>query len=87
MRRVKEAWDWSDRALSLGTDKRDEAIKMWQRIFGDEYFPSEVEEAAMEQAKAAYPGKAAVSSAGLVVPAAAAVGRFTSTRPTRFYGS
>jgi len=87
MRRVKEAWNWADRALCLDPDKRDEAIELWQKIFGEEYFPSEVEEAAMEQAKASYPGASVVSRSGLVVPAAAALGSFTATRPTRFYGS
>lgn len=38
MRRLDESIGWAERALDKGQDQLDEAIELWQKVFGDEYF-------------------------------------------------
>lgn len=85
MRRLADVRDWSAQALEEGD--RDRAISLWQKVFGADYFPSEVAEAATQRAQTAYPGKSVVLPSGLVLPSATAAGGHTPTHPTRFYGS
>ena len=66
MRRLDDGRKWAAKALEC--DDRDKAIDWWKTIFGDEYFPREVEEAASQLAKAGLPGKSYVTAAGLIVP-------------------
>ncbi|MDM9383573.1 nucleotidyltransferase [Chlorogloeopsis sp. ULAP01] len=84
MRRINEGRNWAAKALE--TNDREKAIKYWQKIFGEEYFPSEVETAASKLAKAGLPGKSYVSSTGLILPSQPASGLYTSTIATKFHG-
>jgi hypothetical protein len=68
MRRLDEGRKRAAEALALGPDKRDEAVALWQRIFGAEYFPSDVSDAAKRIAAAGMPGSAFVTGAGAVLP-------------------
>ncbi len=38
MRRLDESIGWAERALEKDRDQIDEAIELWQKVFGDEYF-------------------------------------------------
>ncbi|MBN4003603.1 nucleotidyltransferase [Nostoc sp. LPT] len=84
MRRIKEGRLWAAKALE--TDNRDEAIAYWQKIFGKEYFPFEVETAASKLADEAYPGKSFISPSGLILPSYLASDSYTPTLPTKFHG-
>lgn len=38
MRRLDESIQWAERALEKNRDQVDEAVELWQKIFGEEYF-------------------------------------------------
>jgi Second Messenger Oligonucleotide or Dinucleotide Synthetase domain len=84
MRRVDEGRQWATRALE--SDDRDEAIGLWQKVFGEEFFPSEITEMASRLAAVGLPGRAVVNGTGLVTAIKPASGISTSTRPTTFHG-
>ena len=85
MRRIDDGRRWATKALE--TDNREKAIAYWQKIFGEEYFPSEVETAASTLASAGFPGKSYVNSTGLILPSQPASGLYTATQATKFHGA
>jgi hypothetical protein len=38
MRRLEESIGWAERALEKNREQLDEAIELWQKVFGEEYF-------------------------------------------------
>lgn len=64
MARLSVACDLSEKALN--EDNKDEAIAYWQKIFGEEYFPSNIDEAAMKTAQNNWPGNTYLASSGLI---------------------
>lgn len=84
MRRLDEGRRWATKALE-STD-RETAISWWQKVFGEEHFPAEVEEAAANLAGAGMPGKAFVTGSGLITPTQPQSGIYTPTRQTTFHG-
>lgn len=85
MRRLDDGRRWAEKALE--TDDREKAIAYWQKIFGADYFPSDVETAASALASAGFPGKSHVSSTGLILDSPAVLGLSTATQPTKFHGT
>lgn len=85
MRRIDEACDAS--ADAVATDNATDAIAEWQKVFGDEWFPSTIDEEA-DQAKAAAAASAiSVGTAGAVHISAPPVDvRVVRSRPHVFYG-
>src|SRR4030042_119249 len=83
MNRVKEAENTTQKALQ--TEDQEEAITLWQNVFGEEHFPKDTKQAAHKLAEAA-PGKASVSSAGIISSLQPAFGKYLASKPTRFYG-
>ena len=84
MRRLDDGRKWSKQALDC--DDREEAIELWQKIFGEEYFPTSIENAASRMAKSLSPGSTSVTSSGLIVQSSQATPRDTSVRGTTFHG-
>lgn len=86
MRRLDDGRTWATKALE--SEDRDEAIDWWQRIFGEEYFPSqeEIEKAALSLAGVGLPGNAYVTASGLIVPTKPSSGIYTSVPETTFHG-
>lgn len=84
MRRLDEARTWA--AAAIGAADKDDAIAKWQKVFGEEYFPSDVETEAAAAAKAGLPGSAIVTASGLVGKQKPAVGASVLSRSTRFHG-
>ena len=84
MRRLDDGRTWATNALE--SEDRDEAICWWQKVFGEEYFPSEIEESITRQAKAGWPGNTAVTPTGLIVPATYAPKKSTPVKTTTFHG-
>jgi hypothetical protein len=73
-------------ANALEASERDTAIEWWQKVFGEDYFPSQVQEAAACLAAAGLPGLAAVAKSGLILPAQPASSATPSLR-TKFHGA
>lgn len=85
MRRLDDGRRWASQALE--STEREAAIKLWQRIFGEAYFPSDVVDATRRLAVTGRPGTATVTPLGLILPAAPAEGRTTHVPRTTFHGS
>ncbi len=83
MRRVKEAGDLATEALQ--TEDQDQAVRSWQKLFGEDKFPKEVKQAARDLAKAV-PGVASVSGVGFVSAMRPTTGRYIVSQPTKYYG-
>jgi hypothetical protein len=84
MRRLDEGRQWAAQALE--EDDREAAIRLWQKVLGEEYFPTDVSEEALRQALAATPGRSFVSALGSVAAGPAWGPTSTKTKPTTFYG-
>lgn len=84
MRRLDDGRRWATYALEA--DDRDEAIGWWQRVFGEDCFPSDVGEHARKLAAAGWPGTAAAAGTGLIFPGPRPVSPSTPIRPTTFHG-
>jgi hypothetical protein len=84
MRRIDEGRDWATHALE--SEDRSEAIMSWQKVFGREFFPSQIDEMASGLAAVGLPGRAVVSGTGLVTAIKPASGMSIVTRPTTFHG-
>lgn len=85
MRRLDDGRKWAAKALEA-TD-RETAVAHWQRVFGEEYFPTDVAGAAKQQARVGLPGAAIVLPSGRVSSQRASRGISTPTRPTTFHGA
>lgn len=84
MRRLEDGRKWATKALD--TNERATAIEYWQRVFGQEYFPSEVEKSAARLAGLGYPGQARVAGTGRIVSDRTSASRTTPVQPTTFHG-
>ncbi len=84
MRRIDDGRSWASKALEA--EDREQAIKWWQKIFGEKYFPSQVMEAASPLARAGLPGSAYVTSKGLIQPEKPNSTISTPVRGTTFHG-
>lgn len=84
MRRMDDGRTWATKALD--SDERATAIEYWQQVFGEEYFPSEVEESATRLAGLGYPGRAWVASTGRITSKQTATSKTTPVPPTTFHG-
>jgi hypothetical protein len=84
MHRLDDGRDWADKALQA--DDRDTAVKWWQKMFGSEYFPADVLDAAKALAGMAMPGSAYVSGTGRISATPTSSGPSTRARPTTFHG-
>jgi len=83
MHRVKEAENAATKALQ--TDKQEEAVKLWQIVFGEDKFPKDVKHATQKLAEAA-PGIAFVSSVGFIHTQQPSFGKYVASQSTKFYG-
>jgi hypothetical protein len=86
MRRLDDGRTWATKALE--SDDRDEAIDWWQKIFGEEYFPTqeEVEESATRFALDGMPGNSYATGAGMIVSNKPSSGIYTPIPKTTFHG-
>jgi hypothetical protein len=65
MRRLEESIGWTERALVKNREQLDEAIELWQKVFGEEYFTDSL--TLRKRQKAAWLGSGGwVSSSGAV---------------------
>lgn len=85
MRRLDEGRQLADRALAC--ERKEDAISLWQQVFGEEYFPIDVSDTARSLADQGWPGHAFVGTTGLVSNARPLSGGSTATRTTTFHGN
>ncbi|MBE7550354.1 MAG: nucleotidyltransferase [Anaerolineales bacterium] len=86
MRRLDDGRNWATKALE--SKERNEAISLWQKIFGEEYFPNqeEAEKAATRLAIEGFPGKSYVTNTGIIVSSQPSSGIYTPVKQTTFHG-
>lgn len=84
MRRVDESLGWAERAIAA--DDEEKAVELWQKVFGEEWFPTEVEaQKAMRLRSAALAGTLYVTPEGRVVTSKQERPGI-QVPPQRFYG-
>jgi hypothetical protein len=83
MERLNETRKWAQKALKA--EEEGEAIELWQKIFGEEHFPSSIEEDAKTTASLLKTG-AFVSTTGHIIPEKATDIISTKILPHRSYG-
>lgn len=64
MRRMDDGRKWATKALDV--DDKEVAIILWQKIFGEEYFPSDISEFAASLAASVLPGQSFITGSGRV---------------------
>ena len=84
MRRLDEGRTWATKAVE--SKEKEQAFWWWQKIFGEAYFPSNVDSAASDLATAALPGRSYVTPAGILLSAKPASGMSIPVQRTTFHG-
>jgi len=86
MRRVEESHSWVERALEQDDESEAEAAELWQKVFGEEWFPLNVDQEKAKHLRAAtLAGNIFVTPTGRVLterPSSSHV----QPSPQRFYG-
>lgn len=86
MARLDESIGWAERALAKSSDELDDAIALWQKVFGAEYFPDSATARKLQLAEWIGQGTVFVTGAGQVLNRPPEAGRVIESRPHRFYG-
>lgn len=86
MARLEESIGWADRALAKDRDDLDDAIALWQKVFGADYFTDSAEARRLQRAEWMGRGAAFVTSSGRVLSERPAEEPAVASRPHRFYG-
>ena len=63
MRRVEESLKWASRALE---EEQEQAINLWKKVFGNDFFPSNLENSLSTYSRAALTGSLHTSPNGLI---------------------
>jgi hypothetical protein len=84
MSQLNQTRKWARKALD--TEDKEEAIELWQKVFGESYFPVSVEEDAKAMAGILKSG-AFASATGQILPVNEANKISTGIQPHRFYGA
>lgn len=86
MRRAEESISWAERALAKGRDELDEAVALWQNVFGSECFVDSAEARRLQDAEWLASGSVFVTAAGRVLGERPAGERAVASPRHRFYG-
>ncbi|MCC6619355.1 MAG: nucleotidyltransferase [Chloroflexi bacterium] len=86
MRRLKKSIDWAERALAKERDEIDDAIALWQQVFGTEYFTDSRAARMFQEADWIRVGGALVTGAGHITAARPAAERAIPVPHHRYYG-
>ena len=90
MGRLDESIRWADRAMDKSADEMEDAIDLWQRIFGEDYF--QTDHALRRDDGAEHMGRMVTAGAAVVSPTGSVSDRpqpgqlSVPVRPNRFYG-
>jgi hypothetical protein len=86
MTRLDESIGWAERALAKSNDEMDDAIALWQKIFGEEFFTNSATARKLQRAEWIGQGTVFVTGTGEVGNRPSATHRAVESRPHRFYG-
>ncbi len=86
MARLTESIRWAERALAKERDQLDDAIELWQKVFGAEFYPNSEEARLLQEAEWRARGPVFVTSTGRVLSEAPAGERAVESPRHRFYG-
>ena len=86
MARLDDSIAWAEAALATNPDAIDEAVVLWQRVFGAHWFPASPALRTRELAERAASGTIHVAPTGTVLIAPAAGTRAVVSPPHRFHG-
>lgn len=86
MARLSESIGWAERALAKDRDELDEAVTLWQKIFGSDYFTDSPEARRLQRAEWLGMGATFVTSCGGVLGERPVDKSSVASRPHRFYG-
>lgn len=86
MTRLDESIGWAERALAMESDELDDAIALWQRVFGEEFFTDSATARKLQLAEWIGQGTVFVTGAGQVLNRPPTTERAVQPRPHRFYG-
>jgi hypothetical protein len=87
MTRLNESIGWAERALAKDRDELDDAIALWQKVFGAEYFTDSAESRRLQRAEWFGMAPTFVTSTGSVLGERPTDTPAVASRPHRFYGS
>lgn len=86
MRRVEEGRDRMARALDAAEKgNMEKAVEICQALFGEEYFPINIDDEVKQRQALGIPGLARIAATGIVLPQDT-LAKTITTRPTKFYG-
>ncbi|MGC4104897.1 MAG: hypothetical protein QM753_00900 [Thermomicrobiales bacterium] len=86
MTRLDESIGWAERALAKTSDGLDDAVALWQKIFGEEFFTDSAMARKLQLAEWSGRGTVFVTAIGQVLTQPPATGRVVEPRSHRFYG-
>lgn len=86
MSRLNDSIGWAERALAKDRDEIDEAIELWQKVFGDEYFTNSSDARRLQFAEWAGSSSLFVTGAGRVLTKKPTDQPTVASRPHNFYG-
>jgi hypothetical protein len=86
MTRLDESIGWAERALTKSSDELNDAVALWQKVFGEEYFTDSARSRRLQHAEWVGQGTTFVTSAGHVLDRSSATERAVESRSHRFYG-
>jgi transcriptional regulator with XRE-family HTH domain len=86
MRRLDDSIGWAERALEMDQDQIDDAVALWQKIFGEDYFTDSSELRKRQKAAWIAVGGAYVDDKGRVSNRPKPDGKSLKAASHRFYG-
>lgn len=84
--RLDESIGWAERALAKSSDELDDAIALWQKVFGEDFFTDSATARKLQLAEWIGQGTVIVTSTGQVLNRPPTTGRAVEPRPHHFYG-
>jgi Second Messenger Oligonucleotide or Dinucleotide Synthetase domain len=86
MARLGESVKWSERALNKSQEQLDEAVVLWQKVFGSDYFIDTADIRLRQKAVWISSGTAYVASSGRVTPSPSLSEKSIPSPKHKFYG-
>ena len=86
MARLSESIGWAERAMAQDRDELDEAVALWQKVFGADYFTDSPEARRLQNAEWLGMGPTFVTGSGSVLGERPVDEPSVVSRPHRFYG-
>ncbi len=86
MARLDESIGWAERAIEKTSDELDDAVKLWQKVFGEDYFTDSADTRRLQMADWMGSGAIFVTGVGRISGTRPSIEPSVQSRPHRFYG-